>query len=174
VLAADGTCWLVLGDCYGGSWGNYVAPGSTAATATDQQRDRRHGRHRPPATSLRPKNLLGLPWRVADALAADGWTVRNAIVWHKPNTRPESVADRLASRYELVFLLVRSRRYWFNLDALHQPPIAANPLDGHRAPSAQRNRDPRAHRRSRPGGRNPGDVWTIRLIILASGIVIPD
>ena len=152
VLAAEGTCWLVLGDCYGGSWGNYVAAGSTAPTATDRRRGRRHGRHRPPATRLRPKSLLGLPWRVADALAGDGWTVRNAVVWHKPNTRPESVADRLASRYELVFLLVRSRRYWFNLDALRDPaPAQPGTRPGRRG----------AHQQSHPGGRNPGDVWSI-------------
>ena len=151
VLAADGTCWLVLSDCYGGSWGNYIAPGSTAPTAGDQRRSRRHGRHRPPATRLPAKSLLGLPWRVADALAADGWTVRNAVVWHKPNARPESVADRLASRYELVFLLVRSRRYWFDLDALRQPAPAPPSTRGSRRPHRQRH-----HR-----GRNPGDVWSI-------------
>jgi len=133
-----------------GSWGNYVKPGSAAATAADQRRGSRHGRHRPPATRLRPKSLLGLPWRVAGALAADGWTIRNAIVWHKPNTRPESVADRLASRYELVFLLVRSGRYWFDLDALRE-----------RAYPGTGRGSRRGHQQGHRGGRNPGDVWSI-------------
>jgi len=58
------------------------------------------------------KNLLGMPWRVAFALQDDGWILRNAIVWHKPNAMPESVRDRLSCRHELIFLLVRQPAYW--------------------------------------------------------------
>jgi site-specific DNA-methyltransferase (cytosine-N4-specific) len=72
-------------------------------------------------SGLPAKNLLGLPWRVALALQADGWIIRNAIVWHKPNAMPESVADRLSTRYELLFLLVRQRRYYFDLDPIREP-----------------------------------------------------
>jgi DNA modification methylase len=67
------------------------------------------------------KNLLGIPWRVAFALQDDGWTLRNAVIWHKPNAMPESVTDRLSTRYEHVFLLSKSRRYWFDLDAIREP-----------------------------------------------------
>jgi len=105
VLAPAGTVWLNLGDSYSAN-----SSGHPTAGEPHQQR-RRAG----------SKNLLGMPWRVAFALQDDGWTLRNAIVWHKPNAMPESVRDRLSCRYELVFLLVRSRRYHFDLDAVRQP-----------------------------------------------------
>ena len=86
VLADDGTCWLNLGDSYsasgGGATGMHAYLGEHLTT------------HR--AAGLRAKNLLGLPWRVAFALQDDGWILRNAIVWHKPNAMPESVRDRLS------------------------------------------------------------------------------
>ncbi|GAA3614719.1 hypothetical protein GCM10022419_119920 [Nonomuraea rosea] len=68
-----------------------------------------------------PKNLLGMPWRVAFALQEDDWILRNAIVWHKPNAMPQSVLDRVSTRYEMVFILVKQRRYWFDLDAVRVP-----------------------------------------------------
>jgi site-specific DNA-methyltransferase (adenine-specific) len=117
VLDPEGTCWLNLGDSYGGSWGNYVALGSTAPTARDASRHH-HGRHRPPQSRHRPKNLIGVPWRVAVALQSDGWLLRNAIVWHKPNGVPASVRDRLTCRYETIFLLARSPHHVFDYDAL--------------------------------------------------------
>jgi site-specific DNA-methyltransferase (cytosine-N4-specific) len=89
------------------------------------------------------KNLLGLPWRVALALQDDGWIVRNAIVWHKPNAMPESVRDRLNCRYELVFLLVKSRHYWFDLDPIRMPHATVRPQRQSGMP---------------PNGRHPGDV----------------
>jgi len=85
VLASDGTCWLNLGDSY--SVGGAAATGIHAYLGHGLT-----GRHAP---GLGTKNLLGLPWRVALALQDDGWIVRNAIVWHKPNAMPESVRDRL-------------------------------------------------------------------------------
>ncbi len=117
VLTPEGTCWLNLGDSYGGSWGNYVAPGSTAPTARDATR-RHHGRLRPPQSRHRPKNLMGVPWQVVMALQNDGWLLRNAIIWHKPNGMPASVRDRLTCRCETVFLLARSPDHVFNRDAL--------------------------------------------------------
>ena len=83
--------------------------------------------------ALGTKNLLGLPWRVALALQDDGWILRNAIIWHKPNAMPESVHDRMSCRYELIFLLVKSRHYWFDLDPIRVPhttrPRPAPPAD---------------------------------------------
>ena len=108
VLADDGTCWLNLGDSY--------SVGSAAATGLHSQLG--HGLATP---GVGAKNLLGLPWRVAFALQDDGWILRNAIVWHKPNAMPEPVRDRLNCRYELIFLLVKSRRYWFDLDPIGVP-----------------------------------------------------
>ncbi|MYW93430.1 site-specific DNA-methyltransferase [Amycolatopsis rubida] len=112
VLRPDGTAWLNLGDCFGGSWGNYVARGSVARTAAARMASR-YGVHRPPQSAFRRKDLVGVPWRVALALQEQGWLLRNAVVWEKPNARPESTRDRLSQRYETVFLLTRSPEHWF-------------------------------------------------------------
>jgi DNA modification methylase len=114
VLADDGTCWLNLGDSYSAGGGAktglhaYLGPHLTA--------------HK--VAGMSAKNLLGLPWRVAFALQDDGWILRNAIVWHKPNAMPESVKDRLNCRHELIFLLVKQPAYWFDLDPIRIPSAA--------------------------------------------------
>ena len=113
VVCPSGTVWLNLGDTYGGSWGNYVAPYSNARTAA-ARRATTQGPSRPPQTRCRPKDLQGVPWRAALMLTEAGWRLRAAIVWHKPNARPESVRDRLAQRYEMLFLLTRTQRHWWN------------------------------------------------------------
>ena len=176
VLADDGTCWLNLGDSYsasgGGATGMHAYLGEHITT------------HR--AAGMHAKNLLGLPWRVAFALQDDGWILRNAIVWHKPNAMPESVRDRLNCRHELLFLLAKSPAYWFDLDPIRVPhktvhrrspaPRAGVParrvgrvaLPGRRSTGRVRPRSPRpagtaaaVTRRGHPNGRNPGDVWSI-------------
>ena len=157
-LADDGTCWLNLGDSY------YAGRGSPT------QPDAKNGARRPPNRILdrpgqewaKPKDLLGIPWRVAFALQDDGWTLRNAVVWNKPNAMPESVTDRLSTRYEHVFLLTKSRRYWFDLDAVRQE---------HEHPRRdqwdRRNGDrlsvgsTQQRAGNNQNGRNPGDVWEI-------------
>jgi DNA modification methylase len=143
VLAADGTCWLNLGDSY--SAGSASASGLHAYLGPGLA-----GRNSPGMTT---KNLLGLPWRVALALQGDGWIIRNAIVWNKPNAMPESVRDRLNCRYELIFLLVRSRRYWFDLEPIRVPHAGAP------ARCAAATRPGAGPRRpeSPPCGRHPGD-----------------
>jgi site-specific DNA-methyltransferase (cytosine-N4-specific) len=144
VLADDGTCWLNLGDSY--SAGSAAPSGKHAYIGSGLM-----GRHAP---GMEAKNLLGLPWRVALALQDDGWIIRNAIAWHKPNAMPESVRDRLNCRYELIFLLVKSRHYWFDLDPIRLPNATAargtgrHPGDGQRSGSRPGGRDPRC---SRPG-----------------------
>ncbi|QFU86991.1 site-specific DNA-methyltransferase [Amycolatopsis sp. YIM 10] len=110
-LSPVGTVWLNLGDCFGGSWGNYVAEGSSARTASARVATG-YGVHRPPQAALRRKDLVGVPWRVVFALQDRGWLLRNAVVWEKPNARPESVRDRLAQRYEMVFLLTPAASRW--------------------------------------------------------------
>ena len=90
-LKADGTCWLNLGDSYGGS-----------------------------SVALKPKDLIGIPWRVAFALQADGWYLRQDIIWHKPNPMPESVRDRCTKAHEYVFLLTKSERYFYDADAVKE------------------------------------------------------
>ncbi len=107
------------------------------------------------------KNLLGLPWRVALALQDDGWIIRNAIVWHKPNAMPESVRDRMNCRYELLFLLVKSRYYWFDLDPIRIPHATAPAAPGcmparrHRHTAAIRHAGHGAASRRRQTQRRP-------------------
>src|ERR1700691_5716156 len=121
VLADDGTCWLNLGDSYsaggGGATGLHAYLGAHITT------------HRPAGMSV--KNVLGLPWRVVFALQDDGWILRNAVIWHKPNAMPESVRDRLNCRHELLFLLVKQPSYWFDLDPIRIPQ-ATNAQDSAR------------------------------------------
>jgi DNA modification methylase len=170
VLADDGTCWLNLGDSYsaGGAAPTGLHSYVGAALA---------GRQTP---ELGTKNLLGLPWQVALALQQDGWIIRNAIVWHKPNAMPESVRDRLNCRYELIFLLVKTRHYWFDLDPIRMPHAtsATRPPAHCGARTARGSRPPKYGSRTRqvhggrrygkggqyrghPNGRNPGDVWPV-------------
>lgn len=114
VLADDGTLWLNIGDSYSGSNGNQ----SHHDTANDMHTRRRRngalvgGSNTGTIRSggVPAKNLYGIPWRTAFALQDDGWILRNAIVWNKPNAMPASVTDRLSNRYEHVFLFSKSRR----------------------------------------------------------------
>jgi DNA modification methylase len=146
VLADDGTCWLNLGD-------SYSSGGNSATGLHTYLGPRLSGRHAPGVGS---KNLLGLPWRVALALQDDGWILRNAIIWHKPNAMPESVRDRMSCRYELVFLLVKSRRYWFDLDAIRIPHTTKRPATPEPAAPRITRRPARPPTRGRrPGGSRP-------------------
>jgi site-specific DNA-methyltransferase (cytosine-N4-specific) len=145
VLADEGTCWLNLGDSYSSGSNSttglhaYLGPGLA-------------GRHVP---GMGTKNLLGLPWRVALALQDDGWILRNAIVWHKPNAMPESVRDRMSCRYELIFLLAKSRRYWFDLDPIRIPHATNRPQ---RRSSGQRRPPGLPTGRRRPGDSRPASA----------------
>ena len=126
VLVDTGTVWLNLGDSYsaeppgpaGDPMRASTLSGKTAA-APLRESVRRAGVER---TRVIPrKNLVGMPWRVAFALQRDGWILRNAIVWHKPNAMPESVRGRVSNRYEMLFLLVKQQRYYFDLDPIREP-----------------------------------------------------
>jgi DNA modification methylase len=116
VLRDDGTLWLNLGDSYAGS-------GKGAWDREDIQKEVYVPKPAGPQTKcktpgLKPKNLIGIPWRVAFALQADGWYLRQDIIWHKPNTMPESVADRCTKAHEYIFLLSKSQRYYYDNDAI--------------------------------------------------------
>ncbi|MFD8493339.1 DNA-methyltransferase [Amycolatopsis sp. NPDC059657] len=104
VIRPSGSAWLNLGDTFGGSWGNYVAEGSESRTAPARMA-LDSGSSRPPQTRYRPKDLIGVPWRVAFALQNSGWVLRGAVIWEKPNARPENARDRLNQRYETLFWL---------------------------------------------------------------------
>lgn len=122
VLREDGVMWLNIGDSYAndGKWGG--SSGGKHAKAlhgnTSIGRTRVH-------TGLKPKDLVGIPWMLAFALRADGWWLRQDVIWHKPNPMPESVRDRCTKSHEYVFLLTKSDRYHFDGDAIAEP--AAQP-----------------------------------------------
>jgi DNA modification methylase len=193
VIRPDGTAWLNLGDSYSSGASNnggysakstlagFTSPDTKGRSANDSLQPRKL------APDVPPKNLLGIPWRVAFALQDDGWILRNANVWHKPNAMPESVTDRLSCRYETVFLFARSRRYQFDLDQIREPLLHPDAADGSRvfggsnkAASLDTGSSSRRtgsvygqarpwansgqgddHEARNPRGRNPGDVWTI-------------
>ena len=125
VLRDDGTLWLNLGDSYaGGGGGNYNKTGKTHAGGQHVT----NVRNRPgwlEAAGVKAKDLIGIPWRVAFALQADGWYLRQDIIWHKPNPMPESVRDRCTKAHEYVFLLSKSERYYFNAQSIAEPVAAA-------------------------------------------------
>lgn len=134
VLRADGTCWLNLGDSYAG--GGNGGGGSfaqdyqrVAEPGTDKNVQKRTG-SRGVAGVLKPKDLIGIPWRVAFALQADRWWLRDDIIWAKPNCMPESVTDRPTRSHEYVFLLTKSERYFYDSAAVKLP--AKGPVDDER------------------------------------------
>lgn len=118
LLADDGVLWLNLGDSYANDakWGGSTGGKHVQALHGDSGIGRAKK-----ATGMRPKNLLGIPWRVALALQEDGWNLRQDIIWHKPNPMPESVADRCTKAHEYLFLLSKSDRYYFDNEAIKEP-----------------------------------------------------
>ena len=117
VLKDDGTLWLNIGDSYAGS-GKGPA-GNLGATHNERHMEHKHSAIVP--DGLKPKDLVGIPWRLAFALQADGWYLRQDIIWHKPNPMPESVTDRCTKSHEYVFLLTKSRHYFYDHEAIKEP-----------------------------------------------------
>lgn len=119
VLRKDGTLWLNYGDTYASS-----VNGRSAADVKLLTDDDRTFRDKPFSTvqgTLKPKDLCGIPWRVAFALQDDGWWLRQDIIWSKPNPMPESIRDRCTKAHEYLFLMAKSERYWFDQDAIAEP-----------------------------------------------------
>lgn len=142
VLRSDGTLWLNLGDSYtgsrcGGDTGESSLQGSTASqdesknakrmtTASRRRDDAPIPRSDVRVFGLRPKNLVGMPWRVALALQDDGWILRQDIIWHKPNPMPESVTDRCTKSHEYLFLLSKNGLYYFDADAIKEQAVSGH------------------------------------------------
>lgn len=134
VLKDDGTLWLNLGDSYAGSWGNYggknrgygkqreIVIGSNVKQKAYEGKEH----WKPPTANnlgngIKPKDLIGIPWMVAFALRADGWYLRQDIIWAKPNPMPESVRDRCTKSHEYIFLLTKSAKYYYDYEAILEP-----------------------------------------------------
>ena len=123
VLRDDGTLWLNLGDSYNGSGKGANGDGSAgkAGDINSGSKGTQQGTFtKSDVIGLKPKDLVGIPWRVAFALQADGWYLRQDIIWHKPNPMPESVTDRCTKSHEYIFLMAKSVKYYFDNDAIKE------------------------------------------------------
>lgn len=137
VLRDDGTFWLNLGDTYGGGSGETRSPdsiqGHTSSAFSDRRgRNSNDGTTKSPTvkSNLKPGNLVGIPWRVALALQADGWVLRQDIIWHKPSPMPESVKNRCTKAHEYIFLLTKSNRYYYDAEAIKEDSLRAGDIPG--------------------------------------------
>jgi DNA modification methylase len=126
VLTDDGTLWVNIGDSYiskatgsGGKGASLMSGGRATRDAADKRPDKK------PHGDLKEKDLIGVPWMLALALRADGWYLRQDIIWHKPNPMPESVTDRCTKSHEYLFLLSKGPRYHYNAAAVMEPVAAS-------------------------------------------------
>lgn len=165
VLKKEGTCWLNLGDSYAGS-----LKGKGCSNFTEKQSSNAGSftEPMPIPSGLKPKDLVGIPWRVAFALQADGWYLRQDIIWAKPNPMPESVTDRCTKSHEYVFLLTKSARYYFDNEAIRENN--QDSYNGKRGTTLTRKKMQSAMRdfsnrekmdEYSTTGRNKRDVWSI-------------
>lgn len=158
VIREDGTLWLNLGDTYATGAGRCANAGGDS-----EQKGLKRGFSQPnrmPIDGLKPKDLVGIPWRVALALQADGWWLRSDIIWAKPNPTPSSVVDRPTTAHEYVFLLSKSPRYYYDADAIAEPSTTA----GQVVPLGEKSM---FKGQAKGSGRNPSgnavaDSWTVK------------
>jgi DNA modification methylase len=172
VLRADGTLWLNIGDSYAGGGPDRGGTSNIGRTGTRRERPG-HERVKVPPLGLKPKDLVGIPWRLAFALQADGWYLRADVIWSKPNPMPESVTDRPTKAHEYVFLLSKSPRYFFDAEAVRESAQNRGEPDESKLSREQRDvpREGGPGRFTRGGGsatgfgsltgRNVRSVWEI-------------
>ena len=182
VLRRDGTCWVNLGDSYANNhpnpnndddrWKKSGLAGIGSQKYRDTLKAGTAGTVPKATPGLKNKDLVGIPWRVAFALQADGWYLRSDVIWAKPNPMPESVTDRPTKAHEYVFLLTRSARYFYDADAVREPHLPVSlariekPLHhqhpdnvGVGIPPVDTER--MGERFAHPNGRNMRSVWSI-------------
>jgi DNA modification methylase len=147
VLRDDGTLWLNLGDSYAG---NNSQASNNGRAGFGNERERIVNRT---GDGLKTKDLIGIPWMVAFALRADGWYLRQDIIWHKPNPMPESVTDRCTKAHEYIFLFSKSQKYHFDNEAIKEP-LATEP----HAPGNKASKDA-GHLRNDVGTDRMEKVW---------------
>jgi len=183
VLKDDGTCWLNLGDSYAAA---AASDGANIRGGLSKAAEKADGRPRNPAGRrdaaragifpdrrghpTKPKDLVGIPWRVAFALQTDGWYLRSDIIWSKPNPMPESVTDRPTKAHEYIFLLTKAERYYYDATAIKEPHATGDRPDkwecrvydgkGPAVDDGRRNGNVRDYRLD-PDGRNKRSVWYV-------------
>jgi DNA modification methylase len=165
VLSDDGVVFLNLGDSYAATTKGSSGKGEKQITNAGTILADRRGSV---PLGLKPKDLIGIPWRVAFALQADGWYLRQDIIWQKPNPMPESVQDRCTKSHEYLFLLSKRDRYWYDADAISE--VATSAERTRNGPSSFRERPSNGVWENSPGAwmgisasgnRNRRSVWTI-------------
>jgi DNA modification methylase len=170
VLRKDGTLWLNLGDSYAttptGSYGSKSGLHGAQTSAKYKQtiQEVYTKKSNTVVSGLKPKDLVGIPWRVAFALQADGWWLRSDIIWAKPNPMPESVTDRPTKSHEYIFLLTKSEKYFYNADAIREDSGEWNSAKGFKYEGQSiRNIEGRIGNRENlvQTGRNKRTVWSI-------------
>ena len=173
VLKKEGTLWLNLGDSYAGSWGNYhpnSPPGKHGQRLKETARWNRPAYEdqtfRPPTSNklengIKPKDLIGIPWAVAFALRADGWYLRQDIIWSKNNCMPESVTDRCTKSHEYLFLFAKSQCYYFDSEAIKEPSVTNDPRRPYTSKGAW-EMDGRAPEQIHSGERRAGNNFSKR------------
>lgn len=174
VLADDGTLWLNIGDSYARTGGTDRKVSDSAKVGSTRNTMEQIGdRTQRAPTGPKDKDLIGIPWRLAFALQADGWYLRQDIIWHKPNPMPESVRDRCTKAHEYLFLLSKSERYFFDGDAMKEPVqpnkgngrsfrgggsyTGGNAFNNH----ATKGRETSGNVPNESGLRNRRSVWTV-------------
>jgi len=159
VMKSDGTLWLNLGDsytpqsthkCLGNRGGNY---NQLARDVKDKHHIQTYGK---------PKDLVGIPWRVAFALQAAGWYLRSDIIWHKPNPMPESVTDRPTRAHEYIFLMSKAEKYYYDSDSIREIEVCGRKRGPALHPDTKStNGNSGLCRRESDGTRNKRSVWTV-------------
>lgn len=157
VLKKDGTFWLNLGDSYNGNKAGNTETNKNKTRVTNTFKKKLWG-------EIKQKDLIGIPWRVAFALQADGWYLRQDIIWAKPNPMPESVTDRCTKSHEYIFLLSKSPKYYFDNEAIKEPATSTDNSERDRDTTKLNN----TPGRTKMGGlkinsyetRNKRSVWT--------------
>lgn len=148
ILRGDGTLWLNLGDSYAAGGGKQVIQTKNASHGLDGMRQKTPG--------FASKQLIGIPWRVAFALQADGWYLRSDIIWAKPAPMPESVTDRPTRSHEYIFLLAKSEKYYCDMESVKEPAVCGHPSgNGYK-------RDARLSYSDENGARGSDEQWKPR------------
>jgi len=180
VLKDDGTLWLNLGDSYvgGGRGGNSDAitgEGKNKSQVSKLRKSFRRDKaecapnNKQKIIDLKTKDLMGIPWRVAFALQTDGWYLRQDIIWNKPNAMPESVTDRCTKAHEYIFLLSKSKKYYFDSKSIKEPAVYSGKFTeptrgmGYGVARGANGRSPDRDGGFKPndGLRNKRSVWTV-------------
>jgi len=160
VLKSDGTLWLNLGDSYNAYKAN---TGDTEYTGISNRPTHRKKGHGLECKTLKPKDLVGIPWMVAFALRADGWYLRQEIIWSKPNPMPEAVKDRCTKSHESLFLLSKNQKYYYDADAISEKTYwNGKSGDKNYRPGIEGGRiDSGMNSGGEKDSRNKRSVWTI-------------